>query len=129
LSELQKPWSWLTQSLNANTQSNKQKKGKGRKTITQSRDIFVETPVKEEMSDIRVTRRRRSKRPKWDIEIEMFYEEDVKRENDSDKYLDTQTTVKLEKSPVLQPKGKGLKVCLYHRNLEGILLGSPTSID
>jgi hypothetical protein len=36
LSELQKPWSWLTQYINPNTQSNKQKKGKGRKTITQS---------------------------------------------------------------------------------------------
>jgi hypothetical protein len=96
LNELQKPWSWLTGSLNPITQSNKQKKGRGRKTVTQSRDIFDETPVKEEISDIRVTRRSRSKRPRWEPELETFSEEDVKGENDSDNDLDTQTTVKLE---------------------------------
>jgi hypothetical protein len=45
--------------------------------------------VKEEMFDIRVTRRSKSKRPMWDPEIETFSEDDVKRENDSDKDLDT----------------------------------------
>jgi hypothetical protein len=34
LNELQNPWSWLMGSLNPITQSNKHKKGKGRKTIT-----------------------------------------------------------------------------------------------
>jgi hypothetical protein len=52
--------------------------------------------VKEEMPDIRVTRKRRSERPRWDPEIETFFEEDVKGENDSDKYRDTQTIVKHE---------------------------------
>jgi hypothetical protein len=52
--------------------------------------------VKEEMSDIKVTRRSRSKRPRRDPEIETFYEEYVKGENYSNKYLDTQTIVKLE---------------------------------
>jgi hypothetical protein len=74
-----------------------QKKGKGRNIVTQSRDISIdETPVKEEMPNIRVTRNSRSKRPRWDLEIETFFEEDVKGENDSDKYFDTQTTVKHE---------------------------------
>jgi hypothetical protein len=96
LKKLQKPWSWLTQSLNPITQSNKQKKGKGRKTVTQSQDNSDETLVKEEMSHIRVTRRSRSKRPRWNREIEMFSKEDGKGENDSDKDLDTQTTMKFE---------------------------------
>jgi hypothetical protein len=60
LRELQKPWSWLMQSLNPNPQSNKQKKGKGKKTVTQKQNISIdETPVKEEMPDIRVTRKQR----------------------------------------------------------------------
>jgi hypothetical protein len=67
LRELQKPWSCLIQSLNPNTQSNKQKKGKGRKTVTQSQNNSInETPIKEEMPDIRVMRNSRSKRPKLD---------------------------------------------------------------
>jgi hypothetical protein len=62
LRELQKPWSWLMQSLNPNTQSNKQKKGKGKTIVTQSQNISIdENPVKEEMPDIRVTRNSRSK--------------------------------------------------------------------
>jgi hypothetical protein len=114
LSELQKPWSWLTQYLNPNTQSNKHKKGKGRKIVTQSRDISIdETPVKDKMPDIKVTRKNRSKRPRWDLEIETFSEEDVKGENDSDKDLDTQTTVKHEMSSTSKRgdvvKGKRVK--------------------
>jgi hypothetical protein len=35
LRELQKTWSWLIQSLNPNTQSNKHKRGKGKNTVTQ----------------------------------------------------------------------------------------------
>jgi hypothetical protein len=108
LSELQKPWSWLMKSLNPNTQSNKQKKCKGRNTVTQSRDIFYETPVKEEMSDIRVTRRSRSKRPRWDPKIETFSKEDVKGGNDSDKHLDTQTTIKVE-TPSTTKRGPAVK--------------------
>jgi hypothetical protein len=109
LRELQKPWSWLMQSLNPNTQSNKQKKGKGKKTVTQSQNISIdETPVKEEMPDIRVTRNSRSKRPKLDPEIETFSEEDVKGEDDSDKDFNTQTTVKHE-SPSTSKRGVAVK--------------------
>ena len=60
------------------------------------------------MSDIRVTRRSRSKRPRWDPEIETFSEEDVKGENDSDKDLDTQTTVKHE-MPSTSKRGVAVK--------------------
>jgi hypothetical protein len=63
--------------------------------------------VKEEMPDIRVTRSSRSKRPRWDPEIETF-SEDVKGENDSDKYFDTQTIVKHE-SPSTSNRGATVK--------------------
>jgi hypothetical protein len=96
LNELQKPWNWLTQSLKPITQSNKQKKGRGRKTIKQSRDISDENPVKDESSDIKVTKKSRSKRPRWEPEIEMLPEEDVKGETESDNDLVAQTTVKSE---------------------------------
>jgi hypothetical protein len=105
LRELQKPWSWLMQSLNPNTQSNKQKKGKGKKTVTQKHNISIdETLVKEEIPDIRVTRNNRGKRPKLDPEIKMIYEEDVKGEEDLDEYFNTQTTVKHE-SPSTSKRG------------------------
>jgi hypothetical protein len=65
LREIQKPWSWLMQSLNPNPQSNKQKKGK--RNVTQKQNISIdETPVKEEMPAVRVTRNSRGKRPKLD---------------------------------------------------------------
>jgi hypothetical protein len=64
--------------------------------------------VKEEMSDFRVTRRSRSKIPRWDLEIETFSEKYVKGENDSDKDLDTQTTVKLE-TPSTSKRGVAVK--------------------
>ena len=64
LNELQKPWNWLTQSLKPITQSSKQKKGRGRKTVKQSRDISDENPVKDESSNIKVTKKSRSKRPR-----------------------------------------------------------------
>jgi hypothetical protein len=64
--------------------------------------------VKEEISDIRVTRRSRSKRPKWEPEIEMFSEENVKGENDPDNDLDTQPTVKLE-TPSTSKRGAATK--------------------
>jgi len=120
LNELQKPWSWLTQSLNPITQSNKQKKGKGRKTITQSRDMSDENPVKDESSDIKVTRRSRSKRPRWEPEIETFPEEDAKGETDSDNDLTAQTTVKLEipstSKRSVATKGKRVKgVCVSQK--------------
>jgi hypothetical protein len=108
LNELHKPWSWLTGSLNPITQSNKKKKCKGRKTVTQSRDIFDETPMKEEISDIRVTRRSRSKRPRWEPEIETFSKENVKGENNSNNDLDTQNIVKLE-TPSTSKRGAATK--------------------
>jgi hypothetical protein len=64
--------------------------------------------VKEEIYDIRVTRRRRIKRPRWEPEIEMFSEENVKAKNDSDNDLDTQTTVKLE-TPSTSKRGAATK--------------------
>jgi hypothetical protein len=85
------------QSLNPDPQSSKQKKGKGKKTVIQKQNISIdETLVKEEMSAIRVTRNSRSKKPKLDPEIEMFSEEDVKGEEDSDEDFDIQTTSKHE---------------------------------
>jgi len=60
------------------------------------------------MSNIRVTRRSRSKRPRWDPEIEIFSEEDVKGENDSNKDFNTQTTVKHE-SPSTSKRGAAIK--------------------
>jgi hypothetical protein len=62
-------------------------------------------------------RNTRGKRPKLDPEIEFFYEEDVKGEEDSDEDFDIQTTVKHE-SPstsrksfvVKRTKNKGVPV-------------------
>jgi hypothetical protein len=97
------------QSLNPNTQSNQQKKCKEKKTITQKQNISIdETPVKEEMPGIRVTRNNRGKIPKLDPEIEMFFEEDVKGEEDSDEDFNTQTTVKHE-SPSTSKRGTAVK--------------------
>jgi hypothetical protein len=57
LREIQKPWSWLIQSLNPDPQSSKHKRGKGKRVVTQKQNISVdETPVKEEMPAIRVTK-------------------------------------------------------------------------
>jgi hypothetical protein len=64
--------------------------------------------VKEEISYIKVTRRSRSKRPRWEPEIETFSEEDVKGENDLDNDLDTQTTAKL-KTPSTGKRGTATK--------------------
>jgi hypothetical protein len=96
LNELQKPWNWLTESLKPITQSNNPKKCRGRKTVKQSRDIYDENPMKDESSDIKVTKRSRSKKPRWEPEIEMLLEEDVKGEIESDNDLISQTTVKSE---------------------------------
>jgi hypothetical protein len=68
LNEIQKPWNWLMESLKPITQSNKLKKGRGKKTIKQSRDIADENPVKDESFDIKVTKKSRSKRPRWEPE-------------------------------------------------------------
>jgi hypothetical protein len=68
--------------------------------------------LKEEFSDIKVTRRSRCKRPRSEPEIETFYEEEVKGEKDSDNDLDAQTTVNLE-TPSTSKRGaatKGKKV-------------------
>jgi hypothetical protein len=70
--------------------------------------VFDETPVKEEFSDVKVTRRSRSKTPKWEPEIETFSEEDVKGEKDSNDDLDAQTTVKLE-TPSTNKRGASTK--------------------
>ena len=60
------------------------------------------------MPDIRVTRNNRGKIPKLDLEIEMFSEEDVKGEEDSDEDFNTQTTVKHE-SPSTNKRGAAVK--------------------
>jgi hypothetical protein len=60
------------------------------------------------MLDIRVTRNSRGKRPKLNPEIEMFSEEDVKGEEDSDADFNTQTTVKHE-SPLTSKRGTTAK--------------------
>jgi hypothetical protein len=52
--------------------------------------------MKDESSDIKVTKKRKSKRPRWEPEIEMLPEEDVKGETDSNNDLIAQTTVKSE---------------------------------
>jgi hypothetical protein len=96
LKKLQKPWNWLTESLKPITQSNKPKKGKGRKVVKQSRDISDENTVKDESSDIKVIKKSRSKRPRWELEIEMLIEEYVKGEIESDTDLIYQTTIKSE---------------------------------
>jgi hypothetical protein len=83
------------QSLNPNPQFIKQKKGK--RNVTQKQNISIDkTLVKKEMDDVRVTRNNRGKRPKLDPKIKIFSEEDVKGEEDSNKYFDIQTTTKHE---------------------------------
>jgi hypothetical protein len=96
LNELQKPWNWLTESLKPVVQSNKSKKRRGRKTIKHSRDVADENPVKDESSDIKVTKKSRSKRPRWEPEHEVLPEEDVKEVTESENDLIAQTAVKTE---------------------------------
>jgi hypothetical protein len=96
LNELKNTWNWLTKSLKPVAQSNKSKKGRGRKTIKQSQDVADENPVKDESSDIKVTKKSRSKRPRWEPEHEVLPEEDVKEEIESDNDLIAQTAVKTE---------------------------------
>jgi hypothetical protein len=97
------------QSLNPNPQSSKQKKSKGKKIVTQKQNISIdETPVKEEMPSIRVTRNNRGKKLKLDPKIEMFSEEDVKGEEASDEDFDIQTTAKHE-SPSTNKKGVAVR--------------------
>ena len=74
------------------------------------------------MPDIRVTRNNRGKRPKLDSKIEMFSEEDVKGEEDSDEYFNTQTIVKHEfpsaskrSIVVKKTKDKGVPMSQNHR--------------
>ena len=94
LREVQKPYSWLIQSLNPDPKPNKQKKGKQKRVVTQKQSIPIDkTPVKEEISDIRVTRDNRGKRPKLDTKTKEFPKEDVKMEADSDEDYDFKTTV------------------------------------
>ena len=83
-------------SLKTITQSNKPKNGRGRKTVKHSRDVADENPVKNESSDIKVTKKSRSKRPRWEPEHEVLPEEDVKEETESDNDLIAQTAVKSE---------------------------------
>jgi hypothetical protein len=52
--------------------------------------------MKDESSDIKVTKKSRSKRPRWETKIEMLPEEAVKGEAESDNDLIAQTTVKSE---------------------------------
>jgi hypothetical protein len=96
LNELQKPWNWLTESLKPVVKSNKSKKGRGRKTVKQGRDVADENPVKDESSDSKVTKKSRSKRPRWEPEHEVLPEEDVKEETESENDLIAQTAVKTE---------------------------------
>jgi hypothetical protein len=60
------------------------------------------------MFAIRVTKNNRGKRPKLDIEIEMFSEADVKMELDSDEDYDIKTTTK-HKSLATSKKGVVVK--------------------
>jgi hypothetical protein len=60
------------------------------------------------MPDIRVTRNSRGKRPKLDLEIEMFSEEDVKGEEDLDEDFDIETTTNHE-LPSTSKKGAANK--------------------
>jgi hypothetical protein len=76
--------------------------------------------VKDESSDIKVTRRSRSKRPRWEPKIETFPEEYVKVETNSDNDLVAQTTVKSEMPSTNKRsaaiKGKKVKgVCVSHK--------------
>jgi hypothetical protein len=96
LNEIKNPWNWLTESLKPIVQSNKLKKGRVRKTIKQSRDVADENPVKDKSSDIKVTKKSRSKRPRWEPEHEVLLEEDVKEETELDNDLISQTAVKTE---------------------------------
>jgi hypothetical protein len=96
LNELKNTWNWLMESLKPITQSNKLKKGRGRKIVKQSRDIADENLVKDESSDIKVTKKRRSKRPRWELEYEVLPEEDVKEETELDNDLIAQTAIKSE---------------------------------
>jgi hypothetical protein len=52
--------------------------------------------MKDESYDIKVTKKSRNKRPRWEPKIEIFPEEDVKGETESDNDLVAQTTVKSE---------------------------------
>jgi hypothetical protein len=134
LSEVHKSQNWLIQSLNPDPQPSKQKRGKGKRAVTEKQSILVgETPIKEEMSAIRVTRTSkrnkqtqhipddtlvdetheeamtsRGKRPKLDAEIEMFFDVDVKMEEDSDEDYDIKTTVK-HKPQATSKKGVAVK--------------------
>jgi hypothetical protein len=96
LNELQNPWNWITESLKPVVQSNKSKKARGRKIVKRSRDVANENPVKDESSDIKVTKKSRSKIPRWETEHEVLPKEDVKEETESENDLITQTAVKTE---------------------------------
>jgi hypothetical protein len=60
------------------------------------------------MSDIRVTRTDRGKRPKLEAEIEKFFEEDVEIEEYFDEDSDVKTTIK-HRSPETSKKGAAVK--------------------
>jgi hypothetical protein len=118
LREVQKPWSWLIQSLNPDPQPNKQKRGKGKRVVTQKQSIPVdETLVKEEMSDIRVTRTNKGKRPKLDAEIETFSDANINMEVDTDEDYNVnpiKPTVK-HKQKYLHYTGKKKKIKMWVR--------------
>jgi hypothetical protein len=86
----------LNESLKPVVQSNKSKKGRGRKIVKQSQDVADENPVKDESSDIKVTKKSRSKRPRWELEHEVLPEEDVKEETESKNDLIAKISVKTE---------------------------------
>jgi hypothetical protein len=83
LNELKKPWNWLTKSLKPIVKSNNSKKGRGRKTVKQGQDVADENPVKDESFDSKVTKKSRSKRPRWERGHEVLPKEDVKEETES----------------------------------------------
>jgi hypothetical protein len=117
LSEVQRPWDWLIQSLNNDPQPRKPKKAKGKKVATQKQSITVdEFPVKEEISATRVTRTskrkkqtqqipvdtpvdenqeksttNRGKRSKLDAEIEMFPDAEIEVFSDTDIKMEEDT--------------------------------------
>jgi hypothetical protein len=109
LREVQKPWSWLIQSLNLDPQPSKQKKGKGKRSVAQEPSFPVdETPVKEEFPAIRVTRTNRGKRPKLETENEMFSKANLKIEEDFDKDYDVKPSAK-HKAPETSKRGVAVK--------------------
>ena len=76
LSEVQRSWDRLIQSLNNDPYPSKPKKAKGKNTATQKQSITVdEFPVKEEISATRVTRTSKRKKQTQKIPVDTLVDE------------------------------------------------------